>query len=302
MTDGCALVSFGSEDQADDVPNVVIVGDELNGEPIEEFGVAGLSAFPIVERFDETGTKELLPDAIDDDSGEADVLGSGDQDGEAFAGIGGGLHQAIEFGAVVDPSGFLEGPDGLNGFIGFERDANEGFPRFVFFEEGEGDATRFGDGGRFAIEHGGEGVEIALGGAVVGGIVTAGALKFDAEKRGGDDVSLGGEGGIVFGGHAESGGAAFVFAAAQHDEFGDETVEGFAVAEGIVQEPAEGAGAVECGVEEGGVFSELIEPIADPLIGEAFVFEERIDDAVAVERRWGGGGVVFRWLKEGEFF
>jgi hypothetical protein len=179
-----------------------------------------------------------------------------------------------------------ERPLGSDGLAGLERDLDQRLAVFLFEKRG-GHGAAFRDGDGFAFEEGGEGVEVFLFRAVIGRVVAAGALQLDAEKRGGDDVALGGEGRVVVGGEAEAGAAALALAAAEENQLGDETVEGFAVAEGLVEEKAEGAGVVEAGLQHAGIFREHVLPVAHPVIGVARIGEEAFGEAGAFV----GGGV-----------
>lgn len=65
---------------------------------------------------------------------------------------------------------------------------------------------------------------------------------------------------------------------AHHQQFRDEAVERFAVAQGVEEEPAEGARAVQRGIDERRILGEEVEPIAHQVIDPAFVGQQAVDD------------------------
>ena len=152
------------------------------------------------------------------------------------------------------------------------------------FEETNWNLAAGRRGSWFALEHRRERKKVALRGVVIGRIVATRALQLDPQKRGRDNVAFGGEGSVVFGSHREPGAAAFVLTAAHQDQFGYKPVERFAVAQRVVEEKAERAGAALRLIQERRVFGEKIEPLADEVIGAALVVQQQLDRGCAFVR------------------
>ena len=70
---GCAppLVGVRVQDQPGDVLQVVVVRDQLAGQPVEQLGVRRLGVVPVVHRLDQAAADVALPQAVDDHLGEA---------------------------------------------------------------------------------------------------------------------------------------------------------------------------------------------------------------------------------------
>ena len=110
--------------------------DEITGQPVEQFGVAGLAAFPVMGRFDEAGTHEPFPDAVHINPSEAPVYRGGDECGETFSRVLRIVHQAIDAGVVDRAGGGGKGPLGSDRFVGLEGDLDERFTPFFLEEPG----------------------------------------------------------------------------------------------------------------------------------------------------------------------
>jgi hypothetical protein len=90
----------------------------------------------------------------------------------------------------------FEGPGWCDAGAGLEGDFDQGFAS-TLAEAFERDAAGFGHCDGFAAEKGGEFEEILLERLVRRGIVTTGALHFDAQKGRADDETLCGHGNVV---------------------------------------------------------------------------------------------------------
>ncbi len=156
---------------------------------------------------------------------------------------------------------------------------------------------------RLACEHRTDLEELPLLGEARWRIVAAGALRIDAEEGGGDDRALRGVRHIILRGHAEAGGPARHDAPLLEDELCHHPVERKVVEEGVVQPPPEGAGVVECGIENIGILGEQVLPERHPVVGPAVVVEQPIDESGPLVGRGVGGEAaglgVGRWQPHG---
>ena len=50
---GLALVRLRQNDQPDNVPRVVIMRDQFMGQPVEQLGMTGFAAFPVIHGLDD---------------------------------------------------------------------------------------------------------------------------------------------------------------------------------------------------------------------------------------------------------
>ena len=85
---GGKLVGSGVGDGADEVFEIVSIGDEIGGEAFQQFGMGGgVCDAEIVFGFHEATTEEVFPVTIDKHSGEEGIVGIDHPVGEVFAGI-----------------------------------------------------------------------------------------------------------------------------------------------------------------------------------------------------------------------
>ena len=133
---GALAVGAGGDDEAVDVFEAPVFGEEFGGEPVEEFGVGGGGALhaEVVFGFDEAASEVLLPDAVDDDACGEGVFRADDPFGEIEAvGLkGGGLEGVEDAGGAG--SDFVGGA----GEVAFDEDGGfAGFGEFLHDQGGD---------------------------------------------------------------------------------------------------------------------------------------------------------------------
>ena len=111
--------------------------------------------------------------------------------------------------------------------------------------------------------------------------MAAGAVHLHRQERPAENVCLGGHRHVVLRSQCEAAGAAKVGAAAHHDQFGHHPIDRLAVEKRLVDPEAKRPGVVERGVNEVGVLSEHVLPVAHPVVGPARIGDEGIDEPVA---------------------
>ena len=157
----------------------------------------------------------------------------------------------------------VEWPDGGYRIARFQRYRHEGPTPSQFV--GRYDTARR-DVDRLAFEHRRYVEEILLLHRMEWGIVTACAFHLDTQEGPAEDMGLGGHGCIILSRHPEPGWT-HIPIAPHLNQVGDEPVHRFVVQERFMYPPAKGAGVVQVGFDDVGVFGEDVLPERHPVVG-----------------------------------
>ncbi len=259
---GGKAVGSGGADVADEAFEIVVVGNELRGEVVEQLGVGGrVRDADVIDGIDDADAHVMIPDDVDDIAGEPGVLRRGEPAGDGFA-----AGAAFDFRARAAEEFWghvLLGDRVLDLAAAIENDTLAGILGGLAFH---------------LCEKGGEAVVVVHRPAVEGVVVALGALDAGAHEDLRDvfrelhDIRLHLE--KIRGGAGEG-------AALCGEKFGNELVEGSVAGDAIAQPAVE----VQSGFVGDGVVAiadgadlEQLGPFHNPHLGELFAGQQRIHE------------------------